>query len=94
MNILRHLNGKVATDKLELAQNFCRHVVPYFTFKNIALAFVAYEVLSFIVLAIYRVTFHPLAGFPGPFLAKISPLYEYYYGVSSLTNIQVFRTQY
>ena len=82
INILRHFDGKVAAGRLELAQNYCERSIPFFTYKNVALAFVFYTVIKFIVLAIYRLTFHPLAGFPGPFLAKISPFYEYYYAVS------------
>jgi hypothetical protein len=37
--------------------------------------FVAYGLLR----AIYRVTFHPLAKFPGPRLAALTYKYEFYY---------------
>ena len=35
--------------------------------------------IQFIVKIIYRLTYHPLAGFPGPKIAAITYLYEYYY---------------
>jgi hypothetical protein len=37
--------------------------------------FVAYQLLK----ALYRVTLHPLAKFPGPKLAALSYKYEFYY---------------
>ncbi|OLL24371.1 Isotrichodermin C-15 hydroxylase [Neolecta irregularis DAH-3] len=32
----------------------------------------------FVTLCVYRIFFHPLAKFPGPFLSKITPLYHTY----------------
>lgn len=38
-------------------------------------------VVRFVVLAIYRLYFHPLRNFPGPFLARTSNIYSLYYDV-------------
>ena len=36
--------------------------------------------VAFVILRIfYRITLHPLAKFPGPFLASITHKYEWYY---------------
>ncbi|RPA79967.1 cytochrome P450 [Ascobolus immersus RN42] len=56
--------------------------------KNLIIALVVYKVVSFTLLAIYRLTLHPLASFPGPFLARISPLYEYYFAFCKTGVIQ------
>jgi hypothetical protein len=41
------------------------------------------QFLIFLVLyiAIYRLSFHPLASVPGPWLAAITRLYHFYYSV-------------
>ncbi|RPA87463.1 cytochrome P450 [Ascobolus immersus RN42] len=66
---------------VDRAEQIFRDVSPHITWSNMLLAFVSYVVVKFVVVAIYRVTFHPLAGYPGPFLAKITNLYEMYYAV-------------
>ena len=50
-------------------------LLDYLRLSYVAAAVVLY---CFIVIG-YRLTFHPLAGFPGPKLAASSLLYEYYY---------------
>lgn len=40
---------------------------------------VAVYTASWVVTFIYRITFHPLARFPGPFLCRTSYLYQIYY---------------
>jgi hypothetical protein len=48
------------------------------TWQNVATLF-ALWVAYHIVIALYRVTFHPLAAFPGPKLAALSYKYEFYF---------------
>ena len=42
---------------------------------------IASAFLSWLIIAIHRLFFHPLAAFPGPKLAAITVLYEAYYDV-------------
>ena len=49
-----------------------------FSSQNAGIVSIAYVVYVFLR-AIYRITLHPLAKFPGPKLAAISHKYEWYY---------------
>ena len=51
-----------------------------FTKHVLAFSFVAL-LLRQIYVAIHRLFFHPLSGFPGPWLAGITSLYKTYYDV-------------
>lgn len=51
-----------------------------FSFTTLSLAAVA---ILLVGRSIYRLYFHPLSKFPGPRLAAISTLYEFYYDVIS-----------
>ncbi|OJD34005.1 cytochrome p450 monooxygenase [Diplodia corticola] len=50
-------------------------VLPAYVAAAASAAFVVYLAL----LAVYRLTFHPLAGYPGPFLAKTTPWRDVYH---------------
>jgi hypothetical protein len=46
---------------------------------KITLGLLCAYILYSIIVMIYRLTLHPLAKFPGPFLCRISWYYEIYY---------------
>ena len=46
---------------------------------QIAAAIVLLYLSQLVLKAIYRITFHPLAKFPGPILAALSYKYEFYF---------------
>jgi len=48
------------------------------SWRNAAL-FASLYVAFLLLKAIYRVTLHPLAKFPGPFLAALTYKYEFYF---------------
>lgn len=61
-----------------------------FHFYQVITASVVYAFLHITTVAIYRLYFHPLRDFPGPFLAKITQFYEFYYDVSFDINCLYF----
>ncbi|OXV07329.1 hypothetical protein Egran_04906, partial [Elaphomyces granulatus] len=52
---------------------------PKETALGLAAAFIVVYTASWVIIAIHRITFHPLARFPGPFLCRISYIYQIYY---------------
>jgi hypothetical protein len=48
------------------------------TLQSVA-TLIAVPIIYYLFKLIYRVIFHPLAGFPGPKLAALTFKYEYYY---------------
>ncbi|KAF4997551.1 hypothetical protein FGRMN_3756 [Fusarium graminum] len=56
--------------------------LPSTTTERLLALFIAYIGFYFVymtILAVYRLTFHPLAAFPGPFLCRISWHYQMYF---------------
>ena len=49
-------------------------------------------VLQLILIAIYRLTFHPLARYPGPFLAKITDWHQVYHAWKGDRHLEFWRT--
>jgi hypothetical protein len=49
-----------------------------FSWQNLAIVTGLYIIYLFVE-AVYYITLHPLAKFPGPFLASITYKYEWYY---------------
>lgn len=45
------------------------------------------------LLTIYRLTLHPLAKYPGPFLAKVTPWYDAYHGYLKDRHLDQYKCQ-
>lgn len=91
------LNGSIRLRYFKLpegsGQQLLDHFLSLFTtskLKYAVLALAAYYVLKGISIAIYRLWFHPLARFPGPFLARISTWWEFYYEVRSSLHFKLY----
>lgn len=54
---------------------------------SIALQLLGVCLAYWVVRAIYRITFHPLAGFPGPKFAAVSHLYACWYDLRYATSL-------
>ena len=68
-----------------LAQSLRRHV-GQISLNNTLVLGVLCLLLYPVLLAVYRISLHPLAKYPGPKLAGASYWYEYYYDVTKKGN--------
>lgn len=50
--------------------------------SKLATVAVALAIIYSIGLAVYRIYFHPLSKYPGPFWAKVTPFYDFYQAYS------------
>lgn len=68
-----------------------RHIIcTIFSFSCKALDGLTFQAFF---LAIYRLTLHPLAKYPGPFLAKITPWYDVYHGYLKDRHLDQYKCQ-
>jgi hypothetical protein len=49
------------------------------TWADLAVIFLLSALTYYVALIVYRLWFHPIADFPGPFLARTTFWYEFYY---------------
>jgi hypothetical protein len=74
---------------MALLSNLC-NMLPSSLLGLVGLAFVA--VYTYILgVIVYRLTFHPLAKYPGPFLAKITDVYLAYYAWKGDRHLEFYR---
>ena len=66
-------------------------VPEYMSVQNLILLFLVLGLLYFVLTAIYNVTLHPLAGFPGPKLAAATVLYELYFEIFHGLGAQYYK---
>jgi hypothetical protein len=78
------LIGKYGVDVAPFVQNGYSYLVPYarlLTWPLVTLILMSCTAFYAFSLVFYRLYLSPLAPFPGPFLAKITHWYEFYYNV-------------
>lgn len=64
-----------------------KHVVAGASLLWLSIVIINAVLIWLIAVAVYRLYFHPLAKYPGPWYMKISPIYDFYIGLKERRHL-------